>query len=119
MLGGLYMKKWLLTIVFGAALVLGACGGDDDADGGNDNGGDDNGDTEVSAGEEAYQNNCASCHGGNLEGVSGPALDTAGADHSADEIEDIIENGTGGMPPQPSVSDDDRTAIAEWLADKK
>lgn len=110
------MKKWLLTIVFGAALVLGACGGDD-ADKDDGDSGDDN--TEVSAGEEAYKDSCASCHGGNLEGVSGPSLETAGADHSADDIEDIIENGTGGMPPQSNVSDDDRAAIAEWLADKK
>ncbi len=112
------MKKWLLTIVFGSALVLGACGGSDDGDSGSkDNG---NSDDEVaSAGEEAYQNNCSSCHGGNLEGVAGPSLETVGDKYSAAEIEDIIENGTGRMAAMPSVSDEDRTAIAEWLADHK
>lgn len=111
------MKKWLLTIIFGAALVLGACGGSDDGDSGNNDGGSDN--EVASAGEEAYQNHCSNCHGGNLEGVSGPSLETVGDKFSADEIEDIIENGRGGMKPMPSVPDDDRAAIAEWLADKK
>lgn len=105
------MKKWLLTIVFGAALVLGACGGSDDADGGSDSG-EDGGDAEVSQGEEAYQDNCLSCHGGDLQGISGADITS----HSADEIEEIIENGIGGMPAQSQVSDDDRTAIAEWLS---
>lgn len=113
------MKKWLLTILFGAALVLGACGGDDNADDGGDTDGDSGDDTEVASGEEAYQDNCMSCHGGDLEGGAGPSLETVGADYSADDIEDIIENGTGSMQPQSQVSDEDRTAIAEWLAEKK
>ena len=77
------MKKWLLTIVFGFALVLGACGGDDgDTGEPADDGGDtdteesagDNGDggsVDASAAEDAYQQNCASCHGADLSGGSG------------------------------------------------
>lgn len=97
------MKKWLLALGLGSILVLGACGGDD------------GGDESVSAGEAAYQDSCSSCHGGDLEGGSGPALDNVGDDYSAEEIEDIIENGTGSMPPMKNVSDDDRTEIADWL----
>jgi len=32
---------------------------------------------QVSAGQEVYSNQCASCHGENLEGVSAPALNSA------------------------------------------
>ncbi|HLS07418.1 MAG TPA: cytochrome c [Bacillota bacterium] len=106
------MKKWLLALGLGSILVLGACGG-----GGDDGGGEssDGGDSSVAAGEEAYQDSCASCHGGDLEGGAGPALDNVGADYSVEEIEDIIENGTGSMPAMKNISDEDRTAIAEWL----
>lgn len=114
------MKKWLLAIVFGAVLVLGACGGDNSGNG-NDNGAADNGNSETaSAGEEAYvKNNCASCHGADLSGGAGVSLEKVGSDHSAEDIEDIIENGQGGMPAQKQVSDEDRTEIAKWLASKK
>lgn len=114
------MKKWLLAIVFGAVLVLGACGGDNS---GNDNNAANNNDNSstVAAGEEAYtKNNCSSCHGGNLEGSGSiPALDKVGADHSAEDIENIIQNGQGNMPAQAQVSDEDRAEIASWLAEKK
>lgn len=114
------MKKWLFTILFGSALVLGACGGDDDGNNNAANNDDNAGDSvETSAAEDIYKNSCASCHGGDLTGNNGPDLTSIGADYSADEIEDIIENGIGGMPPQKQVSDDDRTELANWLADKK
>ncbi|MCP3025870.1 c-type cytochrome [Halobacillus sp. A5] len=53
-------------------------------------------DTE-SAGYEIYENNCASCHGGNLEGTgSYPALlDTQLPE---DQIKEIAQNGIGEMP---------------------
>lgn len=111
------MKKWLMAILFGSVLVLGACGGGDDA---SDDGAADEGDAvEVSAGEEAYKDSCASCHGQDLTGGAGDDLTEVGAKYSADEIADIIENGVGSMPAQKNVSDEDRTAIAEWLASKK
>lgn len=109
------MKKWLLAIVFGSVLVLGACGGGDDgAKDNNTNGGD-----SVATAEAAYKKSCAQCHGGDLSGGAGPSLEKAGADHSAADIEDIIEKGQGGMPAQKQVSAEDRTEIANWLAEKK
>lgn len=109
------MKKWLLATLFGAALVLGACGGSgDEADNGDDAGEA----TEASAGEEIYKKSCASCHGSDLEGGAGPALENVGSDHSADEIADIIDNGTGSMPAQ-NLDEDDRDELADWLAAKE
>lgn len=111
------MKKWLLAILFGTVLVLGACGGGDDKT--DDNATPDDDVVETAAGEEVYKKSCAACHGGDLTGQSGPALDTIGDKYTADEVEDIVENGTGSMPAQSQVSDEDRAEVANWLADKK
>ncbi|WP_164668095.1 c-type cytochrome [Virgibacillus doumboii] len=126
------MKKWLLTVLFGSALVLGACGGggddgatDDSADNGSngteesaDEGG---GTVDSAAAEEIYQSNCATCHGADLSGGAGADLTSVGADHSSDEIKDIITNGTdGGMPAFGSqLSEGDIQTLASWLAQKK
>ncbi|MCU9613698.1 c-type cytochrome [Caldibacillus lycopersici] len=42
-------------------------------------------------------NGCLGCHGGNLEGLTGPQL--VGTEKTADEIKDIAVNGFGDMPP--------------------
>ncbi|QKY69931.1 cytochrome c551 [Lentibacillus sp. CBA3610] len=122
------MKKWLLTIVFGTALVLGACGGGGDDGGDGDTGGDtgdtgteesadDSGGETAAAGEEIYESNCAQCHGADLSGGAGDDLTAVGADYSADEVVDIIQNGTGSMPAQEQVSDEDAQTLATWLVE--
>ncbi|UJL45330.1 cytochrome c [Virgibacillus sp. NKC19-16] len=122
------MKKWLLTLLFSTALVLTACGGGGD-DGGTDDGGNggDGGDTgteessdgsgsvDTAAAEGIYESNCMSCHGADLSGGQGPDLTSVGADYSADEIADIIQNGQGSMPPQ-DVSGEDLDTLSNWLA---
>lgn len=65
--------------------------------------------------EEIYKQSCASCHGGNLEGGVGPELAAIGGKYSAQEIEDIIKNGQGTMPPN-IIQGEEATAVAEWLA---
>jgi len=117
------MKKSLLAVLFGVALVLAACGG-----GGDDGGTEDGGGTEESqggseavdtaAGEEVYQTNCASCHGADLSGGAGPDLTTVGSNYSVDEIKDIVTNGTGSMPAQ-DVAGEDLDALANWLAEQQ
>lgn len=117
------MKKWLFAIIFGSALILGACGGSNDEanEEPQDNGAEESaeGDTvDAEAAEEVFENNCASCHGGDMTGGMGPDLTEVGSDYSADEIEDIVQNGKGNMPAQ-DLSDDDATTISDWLAEQK
>src|SRR5690625_4926909 len=114
MVRGIFMKKWLVAILLGVLLVLGACGGSNSGDTGGDSGGT----TEASAGEELYKKQCASCHGTDLAGVSGPGLENVGSSLSSDEILDIIENGQGSMPPG-LLTGDDAKEVADWLAEQK
>ena len=108
------MKSKLLAVVFGAVLVLGACGGDK-AEKPSTGGGE-----TASADAEAIVNkSCIACHGGNLEGASAPALNDIGARMSEDEIHTIIEKGTTGGMPGGLIKGEDATAVAKWLSEKK
>lgn len=109
--GGYYVKKKLLAILFGSALILAACGGGGDEGSGTDT---------ASAGdpEKIYTQNCASCHGGNLEGGAGPELAAIGSKYSQEEITTIIETGQGIMPPK-IIKGAEAEAVAEWLASQK
>ncbi|MGY0693540.1 cytochrome c551 [Virgibacillus sp. FSP13] len=126
------MKKWLFTVLFGTALVLGACGGGDDdaseepADNGDDTAteesADNGGTVDASAAEEVFKSNCASCHGADLSGGAGPNLQKVGSKYSADEIADIIKNGKEGdqgTMPAGMATGDDVDLLASWLAEKK
>lgn len=110
------MKKKLLAVFLGATLVLGACGGGNKT---KENGAGE----QVSAdpGEKVYQANCASCHGDNLQGRGGPALDKVGSKFSEEEIHDIIVNGIPGtsMPGGLVKDESEQNALAKWLASKK
>ncbi|WP_102344881.1 cytochrome c551 [Bacillus sp. Marseille-P3661] len=136
------MKKQLLALFMGTALVLGACGGGDDAaepaedtteqpageateeqpaEGGGETaeGGETGGATaDAGAGEELYKQSCASCHGQNLEGGVGPNLTAVGGKLDAAGIQNVIENGQGAMPPG-LLKGDDAAAVAAWLAEHK
>ncbi|UTR16003.1 cytochrome c [Salipaludibacillus sp. LMS25] len=114
------MKKWLFT-VFGAVLVLTACGGDDanTNDPAPDNNGNntententaDSGEVDLANGEELYAQNCAGCHGGNLKGTSGPPVET----HTAEEVEAAIKEGPGSMPAD-LVTGEDVADVAAWI----
>lgn len=113
------MKKKLLAFLMGTSLVLAACGGGGDTTKEEDKG-TTGGETTASAGDaqKFYDQKCSSCHGGNLEGGVGPALDKEGTKHTKEEIEDIIANGQGAMPAG-LLKGDEASAVAEWLAAKK
>ncbi|RDW19215.1 cytochrome C [Oceanobacillus arenosus] len=69
--------------------------------------------------EEIFQKNCSACHGADLSGGMGPDLTAVGSKHSAEEIITIIHNGTGQMPAQKQVADEEATLLADWLSEKK
>ncbi|ATP41747.1 hypothetical protein CSE16_17860 [Solibacillus sp. R5-41] len=105
------MKKSLLTLVFGSALFLAACGGNDKDSS--------TGETAQPTGEKIVMQTCATCHGGKLQGAGAPALDKLGAKYSEQEILDIINNGTDkGMPPG-LLQGAEAEAAAKYLAGLK
>ncbi|PRO65610.1 c-type cytochrome [Alkalicoccus urumqiensis] len=125
------MKK-LTAGLFGTALLLAACGGGGD-DGGNEapaennntggnnteeeaadnGGGEDEGEYDLANGEELYQGNCASCHGGDLSGGTGPSLQDA----EFDQVTDAISSGPGSMPAD-LVEGSDAEDVAAWVSDQ-
>lgn len=69
--------------------------------------------------ETVFKQNCASCHGQNLEGVVGPNLQKIGAQLDEKQIADIIKNGKGGMPPGILKKQPEIQAVAKWLSEHK
>lgn len=116
------MNKKLLALIFGAGLVLAACGGgDDNADTDKDTSTDTGTTTETASvdAEQVVNGKCIMCHGQNLEGQgNAPALNDIGARLSQDEILNVIENGQGAMPGN-IITGEDAQAVAKWLAEKK
>lgn len=106
------MKKAQLVVgMFFMAMVLAACGGGNDGNNGN-NGGDNE------EAEQLYEQSCASCHGDDLEGESGPELDSIGADMSKDDIREQIDEGSDdGEMPAGLLEGDDADEVAEWLSE--
>lgn len=110
------MKK-LVAGLFSMSLLLAACGGgggeNEPAENGANNGGNEaanEGEYDLANGEELYQGQCASCHGGELEGGTGPALDG----YSHDEITTAISEGPGSMP-ENLVEGEDADDVAAWV----
>jgi cytochrome c551 len=111
--GGKGLKKVLLTLTIGLAFVLSACGGG----GGGSSKNESAGDSSASA-EDIVKKNCTGCHGVDLGGANGPSLQKVGSEHSEAEIENIINNGQGGMP-KGLINEEDAKKVAAWLAKKK
>jgi cytochrome c551 len=114
------MKKQLMALLFGSALVLGACGGGEESSEPAetpDSGG--SSDESSIDPEQVVQQNCISCHGENLEGAGNfPALNDVGARLSEEEIRGVIDNGRGAMPPD-IIEGEEADAVAKWLSEKK
>ncbi|MEK4648814.1 MULTISPECIES: cytochrome c551 [Exiguobacterium] len=121
------LKNLLLALGLGTTLALAACGGSDDSSSSDSSStkeestmNDDSSKTETAVdAEKIFANNCASCHGNNLEGNVGPNLTKVGSKYSSEEIQEIIKNGKGQMPAGILKEDEEIVAVADWLAEKK
>jgi cytochrome c550 len=69
--------------------------------------------------EAIFKQNCSSCHGQNLEGNVGPALDKIGGKYSAEEVSGIVKNGKGSGMPAGLVKGEEAKILVDWLAKKK
>ncbi|MCF6411020.1 c-type cytochrome [Pseudalkalibacillus salsuginis] len=110
------MLRLLSVIAFSLFLVIGlaACGGGEEENGGNEEGGG-GGSVDVAAAEKSFEQNCASCHGQNLEGRgNAPSLEAVGKEMSQDEILQKIQNGGGGMPGG-LIKGEEAENVAAWL----
>lgn len=117
----MYRLRWLTGIFIVLLLVATGCGGSGDTTEESDSANEDAGaavEDSVDV-EQVYNQSCASCHGGNLEGGMGPSLETVGANLSQEEIADVIENGRGQMPAQSQLQEGEVQELASWLAEKK
>ncbi|MBF0706522.1 MULTISPECIES: cytochrome c550 [Bacillales] len=109
------------TAVIGLILIIGVSfwalqqGGEESAEGE----GEKQEQAEAAAPEDIYAQNCASCHGGDLGGQVGPALNAVGGKYSKDEILDIINNGKGSGMPAGVIQGEQAEAVAQWLSEKK
>lgn len=116
------MKK-LLIALFGAALILGACGGADDPapEETPDDTQEETQAPDETAGEEmtfdaaraeaSYQS-CAGCHGSDMQGQGGnPAIAGLPYDH----VLNAIQTGPGTMP-ENMVTGEDAENLAAWIA---
>ncbi|TDQ41722.1 c-type cytochrome [Aureibacillus halotolerans] len=75
--------------------------------------------TEAATPEEIFAQNCAMCHGQNLEGASGPNLQQIGSKYSVDEIKGVIQNPPSAAMPPNLVSGEELDVLAEWLGEQK
>ncbi len=94
--------------------MLAACGGNETAK-------ETDGNNSANAGsgpDKIFQNKCSTCHGENLQGEFGPALNKIGSQLSKEEILSTIKNGRGQMPPG-LIKGDDAEKVAQWLSEKK
>lgn len=114
------MKRIAMFLAsIGLVIGLAACGGADEE--GSDTSGEGGGSAtvDVEAAKASFQQNCATCHGNNLEGKgNAPALENIGSELSKDEILDQIHNGGGGMPGG-LIKGDEAENVAAWLASMK
>ena len=123
------LRIGIFTGLAGFALLLGACGGDSDSDGGDateeptaaatDAPADDGEAFDGKTAAEFYGINCSACHGPNREGIVGPGLtpDTLVED-DAFYIDTIINGRPGTVMPAwggQGVSEAEATALVAFF----
>lgn len=71
----------------------------------------------VDSGDVIYKNSCASCHGDDLAGSTGPALENISSRYTDEEIKDIINHGTGTMFPV-NLKEEIVDELVDWLMEQ-
>jgi quinoprotein glucose dehydrogenase len=66
-------------------------------------------------GRAVYEQNCQVCHGPELKGDRGPALDNAVSHDGADTVHKVIMEGRGMMPPFARMNDDSLNYLMAFL----
>ena len=73
---------------------------------------------DVGMAEAAYKSNCLACHGDQLQGGFGPALNAVGSSLSREQIYQVITKGRGNMPGfEGRLSDEEIINLTNWLAE--
>ncbi|PYZ94266.1 cytochrome C551 [Salipaludibacillus keqinensis] len=112
------LYPFALTAILGIGLIIVLSfvginiGPDSASENGEENGEEQEFDDPIELGEHIYEGQCASCHGGDLDGGSGPALD--GGNYSEEDILTAISEGPGNMPAG-LVSGEEAEAVAEFI----
>jgi len=75
--------------------------------------------TPAQRGRAVYDQNCQTCHGTDLKGDRGPAIDTAVSSLGVDATREAITKGRTGMPPFASLSADTMDNLVTFLRDPK
>jgi quinoprotein glucose dehydrogenase len=75
----------------------------------------------ISRGEQIYtMNNCTMCHGANRTGTEVfPSLLNLSSRITMQKADSTIKTGRGQMPPYPNLSAEDKTALLNFIFDKK
>ncbi len=71
----------------------------------------------LTTGPALYNRHCGACHGTDLSGEVGPALD-AGSEAAADTdaaYRTVVRQGTEGMPPDQRLSDEQLNTIVAYI----
>lgn len=75
----------------------------------------------LSRGNALYVENCAACHGQDRKGsgTEFPSLENVGQKYTVEQLQSIVKSGRGRMPSFQQVSEQDRTAIINFLLDQR
>ncbi|AGK55841.1 c-type cytochrome [Bacillus sp. 1NLA3E] len=68
-------------------------------------------------GESLYNRSCASCHGTDLKGISGPPLLNLSSKYSEEQVQKIIKDGVNMMPGK-LLTDEESQIVTKWLMEK-